>query len=650
MKTISKLLPLAGVLLLAAAPLLAQTVPLDLEFGYRFVQVSGNDDEYRSQINDGQGLILRNINFATADLGAQSNLMDHFRLDGSDLGAGPAGSLRLEAGRTGLYDLHFSYRRSELFSALPDFANPLFPVVIPGQQTYDRTRNLFDVDLELLPGHIITPIIGYTRNTYSGPDQTTYFVGQDEFRLASNLDDVDQEVRVGAAFADGPVSGRVIEGWRQFRETQGSTLAPGEKNGNNAGLVLGVPVDLNSLTRGTSTDTNTPSTSAMVTGQVGPRLRLIGSYQRASAEADTSEAEDLSGNLVSFQISRFFAGLTETASTRSRATMWNGGGRAELSIVDDLDLTVGWTRRHRYMDGYALVSTLYLQTVTFAGLDPKDLLALLQANDAMDRTDDVYEARLSARGLGPFGLNVGWSQDKEDVSVTPDASQIIVPGGQEGDFERRVNTWTAGGSYTRSGFTLGTDYQRDRANDPIVRTDFLDRDRYRVRLSWSDPADHLQFSGNFGQTNASNDQPGFGYDARIREYGGDLEVLPVKVLRMRFSANRYESDSTLLYRVPQNFSTANSIQRESGLGLEGSVILTPFSGFSLEGSCGHFQNEGSYAFTIDRARLSGEVPVTRVFGLVAEWTRDKYNDAAQGLGSLGHFAANRYGLYVHWHP
>jgi hypothetical protein len=30
--------------------------------------------------------------------------------------------------------------------------------------------------------------------------------------------------------------------------------------------------------------------------------------------------------------------------------------------------------------------------------------------------------------------------------------------------------------------------------------------------------------------------------------------------------------------------------------------------------------------------------------------RDKYNDVAQDTGNLGKFDANRYGLYVRWHP
>ncbi len=147
---------------------------MEITLGYRFVNVDGNNEEYRSQINEREGFLLRNVTFATADCCRTGGLVDHLRLDASDLGVGPAGALRLDMGRAGLYSLRFFYRRADAFSALPDFANPLFPAVIPGQHTYNRVRNLYDAELNLFPGRIITPIVGYTRNTYSGPGQTTY--------------------------------------------------------------------------------------------------------------------------------------------------------------------------------------------------------------------------------------------------------------------------------------------------------------------------------------------------------------------------------------------------------------------------------------------------------------------------------------------
>ncbi len=647
MRKPNRLLPLAPFLFFTAGLAAAQTVPLDITFGYRFLKLNGNSEEYRTQINDREGLLLRNITFATSDFGGKASFVDHFRFDASDLGAGPAGALRLEAGRGGIWNLRFTYRRAENFSALPDFANPLFPTVIPGQHTINRVRNLFDAEIELFPGRWITPILGYTRNTYTGPGRTTYHVGQDEFRLSSDLDDIDQEVRAGVAFNVGAVTGRVVQGWRQFRETDRVRLAPGELNGNNAGPVLGVPVTLSDLNRETSTKTNTPSTSAVVTGRLGPRIKLIGSYQRASAEADTNESESLAGNLVSFEISRFFAGLNETASTKSKATFWRGSGRAELSISDGFDLSAGFARRHRYLDGFALVSDLFLNTVTFAGAPPpKNLLVLLQAQNAMDRTDNVFDVALAARGLGPFSLRAGWSQTKQDVTVTPDLSEIVVPGNQGGDFGRRIETFSAGTSYSRAGFTFGADYQHDAANDPIVRTDFLDRDRYRLRLAWKS-GDLLQVAFNGTQLDSSNDRPGIGYDGRMREYGGDVEITPVKPLHLRFSAGKYQADSTIPFRNPQDFTTAISSHRERGLSLEGGIgLLFPF--LTVDGSYARFVNKGSYPFTIDRARVTGDVPVNASIGLVAEWMRDKYNDVAQNTGNLGKFDANRYGFYIRW--
>jgi hypothetical protein len=71
---------------------------------------------------------------------------------------------------------------------------------------------------------------------------------------------------------------------------------------------------------------------------------------------------------------------------------------------------------------------------------------------------------------------------------------------------------------------------------------------------------------------------------------------------------------------------------------------------TLDGSYARFQNSGCSPFTIDRARFSGEVPVTASHAFVGEWLRDKYNDAAQNTGNLGKFDANRYGVYVRWHP
>ena len=641
------LLP-ALLLLLAALPAAAQTVPLEIEVGYRFANIDGNVDEYRSQINEREGILIRNITWASGDVGDHTGLVDHFRVDGSELGVGPAGSLRLEIGKSRFYNLRFFYRRAEAFSALPDFANPFFPTLIPGQHTYKRVRNIYDTELEILPGGMITPILGYTRNTFDGPGQTTYHLGQDEFRLSENLSNRDEEFRLGAAFDFGAVNGRFIQGWRRFRENVNTNLAPGEKNGNNSDPVLGLNVSADSLNRSTETRTDTPSTLALVTAHLGPRIKLTGSYQRAHGDADTTETENATGKFVSFELSRFFAGFAETASTESKATFWTGSGRAEFALTDSVDFSAGFSRRHRYLDGFALVSSLYSDTTTFAGADPPNITVLLQAQNHMDRFDTVFDVGAHARALGPFTLRAGYSRTQEDVAVSPDLAEIVITGGQSGDFTRRIDSYSAGATYSVLGFTLAADYIGDHANNPIVRTDYLDRDQYRFRLGWSTES-FLRVGLNGRKTIAVNNDAGIDSSAKVWEYGGDLEFVPAKPVTIRFSASKYLAHSSIPIRVPQDFTVGLSDHREDGVSLEGGVHLL-LGPVILDASYARFNNGGSYPFVIDRTRAYGELPVTPKMAFIAEWLRDKYNDALQNTLARGAYDANRYGFYVRWSP
>jgi Gram-negative porin len=627
----------------------AQTVPVEVELGYRFLNVNGNEDMYRSQINEHDGFLVHSLYLSTTNFGGQTSLFDNFRISASDLGVGPAGALRFEASRTGLYRLRFSWQRTDLFSALPAFDNPFLSqstIPVPGEQTYDRVRNVYDAELELMPGRAISPIVGYIRNHFDGPGRTTYTVGQDEFRLKQNLIDLDQEVHVGAAFHVGTINGQILQGWRKFTTDETDQLAPGAGAGNNPGPVLGVPVSVNDLTRSTKEDTNIPTTNAYVTGRFADRVKLIASYVRSKASGDTSEAEDLTGDLVSFQISRFFGGLSETASTQAEATDWRGSGRAEVRITDDLDFIAGYARDHHELDGFALVSSLYLDSVTLGGQDPRDLLKLLDANTSLDRTEKTYDASLSAHSLGPVGAHLGWSQTDQDVTVSPDASQIVVPGALGGDYSRRIRSWNGGVTFSQSGLTLGADYKKDSANDPILRTDFLDRDRWRLRAAYK-AGQLLHVALNAEQTDASNDRTGIGYDGRIRQYGGDLSVTPVKNLEVRLAAAAYQADSKILIRMPQDFSTDNSIHTEDGKSYEAGVTWSMAS-FGINGAFGRFKNDGSFPFTINRAHLRVTYDVTKNAGFAAEWARDQYIENAADVPSLGSYNANRYGIYLRW--
>lgn len=640
----------AVALVFDAGALFGQAIPLDLEVGYRFVDVSGNEQEYRTQINDRQGFLLRSLDYTSN--GPLGRFLDYFHVDASDIGAGPAGQLRLQAGAADLYKLTFTWRKTDLYSALPAFANPfLVEGVIPGQQTWNRTRNIYDATLEFLPGKIVSPILQYTRNVYNGPGTTTYHLGGDEFLLNDQVNSVDELYRLGLGFNWGPVQGGFTQGWRYFRWQQVNTLVPGAGDGNVTRPVLGQDVHADAIASVEENKVNTPVTNAWLTGNLFGRVKLIGSYMKADGSNETRYVEADAGNFVGFEIGRFFSGLGETVNSRARTDYWRGSARAEIEIIPQVSITGGWAENSRTLSGQALIESLYLNTVTFAGVSAGDLLRQIDARTSVESQNTVFDASVNARMLGPFAVNAGWSQTQQDVLATPDAVQIVVPGGQEGAYDRTVNTYGGGVSFSKWGLTLTGDYRHDDANQPIFRTDFINRDRYKFRGVWNFQ-DFLKIGAVFSETDAEDDIVEIGYRANVREFVGDVELTLFKgMLTLRGAGGEFAVEREILIRVPEDFAIVPTRQEEFGHTWEGGLRFQT-GPFSLEGAYLWMNNNGSIPFTFNRARALAEFFFIQELGLTLEWNLDQYEErvAFDQAGPLANYDANRYYVGLHWRP
>lgn len=641
---------LAALVLAPAATLAAQSVPVEFELGYRFVDVSGNEQMYRTQLNDRPGFLLKSLNYAsTAPL---DGMLDYLRVNASDVGAGPAGALRVSGGQVDAFRLDFSWRRTNLYSALPAFANPLLgDEIVPGQHTYDRTRDIYDATLQLLPGKVISPILGYTRNIYRGPGRTTYHVGQDEFALDEGVRAIDDEYRIGLNFDAGPVQGAVIQGWRRYRFRDTVTLSPGGGGGNVSFPILGRDVTADQIDRTTDTKVNTPTTSVWVTAHPFSRVKLIGSYIRANASAETNSSETDAGSFVSFEIARFFSGLDDTIASVARTHYWRGSARAEIHLAPDVDLTGGWTERSRELTGSALASSLYVDALTFGGVSVGDLLRIVQSNTSLDRDDRTFDATLMARSLGPFAVNAGWSGTRQDVQFGGDLTSLIEAGETPGELIRTVNTYGGGFSFSQAGLTLGGDYRHDHADRPIFRSDFVSRDRYKFRAGWS-WTDAVRLGATYQETHANDDAVEIGYTAKVRELAGDVSVSFLKnAVTLHASGGEFRADRAILIRQPQDFEIVPTAQRERGHTAEGGLTLA-WGSVSLDGAYLWMENKGSIPFTVNRTRVRAEYFFTPNVGLEGEWMWDKYGEsiAFDQAGPLANYNANRYGVFVHWRP
>ena len=647
-------IPAGTLLLIVASVLPAQTtvsesVPLEFELGYRFVKVSGNDDMYRTQINDRPGVLLRSLTWASTK--PLDGALDYFRIDASDVGAGPAGMLKLAAGQVDRFRLDFSWRRTDLFSALPAFANPLLDDgVIPGQHTYDRARDVYDATLQILPGQTLTPILGFTRNIYRGPGTTTFHVGENDFLLNEGVRATDDEYRVGLAFNTSVVQGAVMQGYRQYRLRDVVSLFPGANGGNVSFPILGQTVTADGIDRVTNSKTNTPVTNVWIAAHPLDRLTLTGSYIRADANASSDSTETDTGNFVSFAVSRFFTGLDDTINSSAKVNYWRGSARADYEFGAGIGVTGGWTERSRELTGSALANSLYLDSMTFGGISTGDLLNVVRSNTSLQRDDRTFDVTVQDRQLGPFAVNVGWSQTHQDVDFGGEFSSLI-DGSTPGQYERTVNTYGGGFTFRCLGLTLAGDYRHDHADDLIFRSDFLDRDRYKFRAGW-EWNEMVRIGGTYQESRARDDEPAIDYRAVVRDVAGDVSVDLFKhAVTIHGSGGLFSVDRSILILQPQDFTVVPTAQDEVGHTWEGGVTVV-WQNFNFDGAYLWMGNHGSIPFSINRTRIRAEYFFTANLGLEGEWLRDIYNErfVFDQAGPLANFNANRYGIFVHWRP
>ena len=636
---------LLALTLLGAVPSAARTTTYSLEAGYQFVDVDGNGDLYRTQVNQEDGLVLRNFNFTLFDPKAEGGMFDRLRIDAAGFGGNPNGRFNMDAGLGKVYRLTLHYSHLENFSALPALANPFYGEgVIPGQHTFDRKRDLVSLELQLMPGRALTPILGYRWNRFDGPRRTTYFVGQDEFRLTSDLQETESEFYAGLSFNASGFTGTLLQGWRTYKATDHLALAPGAGGGNNTAEVLGRSIFADSYSRSDRIEGDTPMTNLFVTGTFFDKLNLRATFARADAETEASSGELLSGSLASFQIDRFFAGLDASVRSRAESPSWRGEVRAAYEVTGHFNVDVGYQMRDTKLDGWALVTSLYTDTHTFGGLDAGDLSLLAEMRNSLERKQEIADVTFNLTDLGPFKVWAGGALDTQDLTLHEDAAEIVVPGSQEGTFDREIDRYFAGASANLFKGTLLLDYQTEDADTPVLRTDFTTRDRARLRVKYP-VAGLFELFGTAENIKSDNLDSGIGYKAETKHYAVEAALTPVQNLAFRAAWDSFKTDSSIPIRRPYDFGVEMSLFSDDGTMLEGSVEWTG-SPFGFQAGYSTLENDGTFLFQLDRAFARCTYDFSKSLSAGLEYEHHKY---AEDLFSAADFTASRYAIFLRVH-
>lgn len=212
------------------------SVTASTEIGGRWVDVNGNENKFRSDLNYRNGFRLFDSSIVIEDKGSGTKAFDSAMFLGSGWGADPSGMFRANVERNGLYRFDTNIRRVGFFNNLNNHA-------IGGTRinyhNYDTQRNFGDLDLTLFPENQDFRVrVGAAYNLQSGTFTYTSR-SSDVFPVTAFAGAKAYDFRLGA---DGRVLGFNLSatyGYRNFRNrTSYRLLAPDEGDQINARDIL----------------------------------------------------------------------------------------------------------------------------------------------------------------------------------------------------------------------------------------------------------------------------------------------------------------------------------------------------------------------------------------------------------------------------
>lgn len=186
-----------GVCLLSSAMARAQNAPMpegvdngnyhyqgSLEFGYRFVDVTGSNAVYDTFVDDRQGPRLLEQTLNMRSLNHQGLLFDTLNLSSFGWGGEAENASRLRISKNKWYNFNSTFRRDRNVWDYNTLANPQnspnpFIQINNSPHEFFNTRRMYNYDLIILPQSAVRFRLGYNRNNQEGPSFSSIHEGTD---------------------------------------------------------------------------------------------------------------------------------------------------------------------------------------------------------------------------------------------------------------------------------------------------------------------------------------------------------------------------------------------------------------------------------------------------------------------------------------
>jgi len=594
-----------------------------IELGYRVIpNIDGSFNTYRSVVNLGEGPKLFNADFTLRD--PKHRFFDHADVHASDFGGEPYSSLRVDVVKERIYRLTADYRNIAYFNFLPSFADPLLTQGIAlNENSFDTRLRSTDVQLDILPGHWLSPYLAFDRNTQFGRGITVFNTDANEFPVATLYSNQTNNYRGGVRIDLSRYHFTLEQGGTTYKEDQGASDAT-PNSGNRTTPFLDQNLFLNQLSELYRIRGDSYYTKGLFAASPVSWANISGQFVFSQPTTTTDYSAASNGNFYLADLAQFFTTGQDILTADAKLPHTSASINVEIRPTKRLRILEYWMTDRMHNATNALLTENLL-------LGGSPLTTAQLANDR---------------------LAINYSQQEIDLlyDLTP---WLTVKGGyryQWGDSTVRAPVLTGlaleSGNLTRhvglAGFTLRlapklrviADAEGTSSNQIYFRTSLQNYQKAHIRGSY-DLSPSWRFTGDFSLLNNNNPDPTIRSDFSSKMESVSVFWLPKggKLFNALLDYTRSSVRSDILYLVPETLSPTDSSYRENGHTGTAAVAI---KWFSFGGS--FFKSSGSRPTAYYQPMVRVAVPVYKHMQWIAEW---RYYGLNERFYSYENFRSNQ---------
>ena len=268
-------------------------VSSSVEIGVRGLEVNGDHEKYRSDLNSRSGVRLFDSIILIKDHTSGYKLFDEALINASGWGGDPSGSFRVNMDKVGIYKFDSNIRRVRYFNNLKTHTVNPFTTIATGSEHNANTLHHFgDFDLTVFPQRENFRMrFGYSFNNTEGPAGATIRFNSDVFGIDSTVKTRSDDFRAGV---EGQVLGfnlGLTYGHRNFND-QTRFFLNEFSIGNNPGTTTAT---MNSANRGFRTKGKTDFVNFYIQRTFARKLDFTGRMIYSESNSNISETDLLAG-------------------------------------------------------------------------------------------------------------------------------------------------------------------------------------------------------------------------------------------------------------------------------------------------------------------------------------------------------------------